>query len=309
MFSLYAPAKINWFLNVLGMRNDGFHEIQTLIQKISLYDVLTFSPSESLILETEASIPVKENLVYKAAMLLKERYEVKSGALIHLDKHIPAGAGLGGGSSDAAAALSGLNKLWSLDLSADELCRVAEHIGSDVPFFLYNALSYVHGRGERIEPCNVLKKLNILLVKPSFDISTAWAYKAFALMNKDSRRHEMAEDGMKHGVELTKKVEKVNNITHFIRKIERAEIRELAGIISNDLELIAIKNFPVIAEIKERLLDRGALFALMSGSGSAVFGVFDSPDSAEKACRAFDGFWTAAAETMIDEEKHLELRI
>ncbi len=143
MLTLKAPAKINWFLNIHGLRNDGFHEIQSLIQKVSLFDELTFSPSESLVVNSDAPIPMEQNLVYKAAMLLREKYKVNMGALIHLDKKIPAGAGLGGGSSDAAAALMGLNELWSLGLSMDELCRTGELIGSDIPFFLYNSLSYV----------------------------------------------------------------------------------------------------------------------------------------------------------------------
>ena len=300
MLTLKAPAKINWFLNILGLRNDGFHEIQSLIQKVSLFDELTFSPAESLVVNSDVPVPMEQNLVYKSAMFLREKYKVKRGALIHLDKIIPAGAGLGGGSSDAAAALMGLNELWSLGLSMDELCRTGELIGSDIPFFLYNSLSYVDGRGERVRSCKARKNINILLVKPSFHISTAWAYKAYAAEKENEQKHEPVTDGAEHSAELTKKAEKVNNIKLFIHKIEKAEIREIAGIVSNDLELIAIKNFPVIAEIKEKLLDRGALFSLMSGSGSAVFGVFDTKEIAEKASRLFDGFWTSVVETIVD---------
>jgi 4-diphosphocytidyl-2-C-methyl-D-erythritol kinase len=300
MLTLKAPAKINWFLNVLGLRSDGFHEIQSLIQRVSLFDELTFSPAESLEVNSDIPIPMEQNLVYKAAILLKDKYNVEKGASIHLDKKIPAGAGLGGGSSDAASTLIGLNELWSLGLSSDKLCKAAELIGSDVPFFLYNPLSYADGRGERVSACKARKKINILLVKPSFNISTAWAYQTYAAVKEDERKHEPVTDGAEHSAELTKKAEKVNNITLFIRKIENAEIRELAGIISNDLELIAIKNFPVIAEIKERLLERGALFSLMSGSGSTVFGVFDTKENAEKASQVFDGFWTSVVETIVD---------
>ena len=288
MITLKAPAKINWFLDVFGLRDDGFHEIRSLIQKVTLYDTLAFSPSNRIELRTDAPVPAEDNLVYKAAVLLKKRYDVKDGAMITLHKEIPMGAGLGGGSSDAAAALLGLNSLWSLDLSRDELCGIAGELGSDVPFFLYGPVSLALGRGERIVPRNALKTVNVLLVKPSFDVSTAWAYKKFS--------EKMSADTS----ELTKKPEKVNNIEHFIRSIERAELSDLADNVSNDLESVTIESFPVIAEIKERLLNHGAAFSLMSGSGSVVFGVFDSSGKAGEAAGAFDGFWTAAVQTIVD---------
>jgi 4-diphosphocytidyl-2-C-methyl-D-erythritol kinase len=279
MLTLKAPAKINWFLNILGKRSDGYHEIQSLMQKVTLYDQLTFDLSDNLILETGAPIPSEQNLIYKAAMLLKNRYGIDRGAVIYLEKKIPMGAGLGGGSSDAAAALLGLNKLWSLGLSTEELCRAAEELGSDVPFFLYGPLSYAYGRGEKLEPLSAQKPLSIVLVKPLFDVSTAWVYKNFAM--------------------LTKKDGKVNNIRHFIRNIERAELSGITGHISNDLESVTINSYPVIAEIKERLCNQGAVFALMSGSGSTVFGVFESLKRAEEASTSFDEFWTAVVETII----------
>ncbi|NOZ68199.1 MAG: 4-(cytidine 5'-diphospho)-2-C-methyl-D-erythritol kinase [Deferribacteres bacterium] len=249
-----------------------------LIQKITLYDTLTFAPAENLVLQTEAPIPTEENLVYKAAALLKSRYGIREGALIHLDKNIPAGAGLGGGSSDAAAALAGLNELWSLNLSAEALRRAAAILGSDIPFFLHGPLSFVSGRGENIIPCKAEKTLDILLVKPSFDVSTAWAYENFS--------------------KLTKKSGKVDNIEFTIRSIERAELDGITGNLSNDLETVTVESFPVIAGIKERLVREGALFSLMSGSGPTVFGVFESRSRAEKAAGAFDGFWTAVVQTV-----------
>jgi 4-diphosphocytidyl-2-C-methyl-D-erythritol kinase len=279
MLTLKAPAKINWFLNILGKRSDGYHEIQSLMQKVTLYDQLTFDLSDNLILETGAPIPSEQNLIYKAAMLLKNRYGIDRGAVIYLEKKSPMGAGLGGGSSDAAAALLGLNKLWSLGLSTEELCRAAEELGSDVPFFLYGPISYAYGRGEKLEPLSAQKPLSIVLVKPLFDVSTAWVYKNFAM--------------------LTKKDGKVNNIRHFIRNIERAELSGITGHISNDLESVTINSYPVIAEIKERLCNQGAVFALMSGSGSTVFGVFESLKRAEEASTSFDEFWTAVVETII----------
>jgi len=248
MLTLKAPAKINWFLNVPGRRSDGYHEIQSLIQKITIYDVLTISlleetspgglypeliPSDNILLETAAPIPLKQNLIYKAALLLKTRYGIEKGVMISLKKNIPMGAGLGGGSSDAAAALIGLNSLWSLGLSIEELSPMAEELGSDVPFFLAGALSFVQGRGEKIIPCNAREPVNLLLVKPSFEVSTAWVYENFAI--------------------LTKKEENVNNIKHFIRNIERAELSGITGGLSNDLESVTMNSYPVIAEIKEML--------------------------------------------------------
>ncbi|MEK7271581.1 MAG: 4-(cytidine 5'-diphospho)-2-C-methyl-D-erythritol kinase, partial [Nitrospirota bacterium] len=169
--SLKAPAKINWFLHVDSLRKDGYHNIKSLIQKISLYDVLTFEPSKDLTVITDARIQKEENLVYKAGVLLRNECRINTGAEIHLYKNIPVAAGLGGGSSDAALTLIGLNKLWSLELSTRELCGFAEQLGSDVPFFLYGQLALVEGRGEKITPIKAAKKYNLLLVKPHISIS------------------------------------------------------------------------------------------------------------------------------------------
>lgn len=292
MLTIKAPAKINWFLKVIGLRGDGFHEIQSLIQKITLFDALTITPSKDLTLRTDTSIPVEQNLVYKAAVLLKEKYGVKTGAVIQLNKNIPIGAGLGGGSSDAAAALRGLNKLWSLGLSVEELCEIAEQLGSDVPFFLHGALSFVHGRGEKIIPRVAVKALNILLVKPSFTVSTAWVYKELSAQN--------FKLNSSLSLKLTRKTDKVDNTEHFIRRIERADISDIAGAIPNDLESVTTNRYPVIAEIKERLLKHGAKFSLMSGSGPTVFGVFDSLKKAEDASQSFNDLWTAVVQTIIN---------
>ncbi len=304
MLTLKAPAKINWFLNVLGLRHDGFHEICSLIQKVALFDTLTFSEAGDLSLQTDAPVPTEENLIYKAAMLLKKEYKVGKGALITLQKEIPMGAGLGGGSSDAATTLLGLNELWSLDLSMDDLCGLAGRLGSDVPFFLYKSMALVLGRGERITSRNTLKKVSILLVKPDFGISTEWSYKKLS----ENRSMENKQAGVReinaytdNSSELTKKAGKVNNIEQIIRSIERTELGCLADIVSNDLESVAIERFPVIADIKIRMQNQGALFSLMSGSGSTVFGVFDTEAKTIVASKAFEGYWTAAVQTIIDK--------
>lgn len=284
MYSIEAPAKINWFLHVGGLRADGYHEISSLIQKITLFDRLSFSPSDVLALRCSDDIPEKENLVYRAAVLLRGTYGVKAGASIMLEKDIPAGAGLGGGSSDAASALAGLNSFWSIHAPKAELLKLAEQLGSDVPFFLYDSIALATGRGERLQPRRAGKQIDMLLVKPPVTVSTARVYKNYS-------PHE--------GRMLTKKAGKVNNIEHFIRKIERAQLNGLTDAV-NDLESVTIKSFPVIAEIKNEMRRQGAVLSLMSGSGPTVFGVFESARRAEEASRVFDGFWTAAVQTIID---------
>lgn len=294
MLTLNAPAKINWFLRVLGLRNDGYHEIRSLIQKVTLYDVLTFSISTDITLRSNLNIPVEENLVYKAMKLLKDRYNMRKGATIQLEKNIPLGAGLGGGSSDSATALIGLNELWSLHLSDGELSKIAEELGSDVPFFLHGSLSLVHGRGEKVTRCKPIHPLHLLLVKPPFDISTAWAYNSYRL--KDEKNLSLRR--------LTKKGDKVDNIEQFISCVEKADIHCISrhnNAALNDLEAVSLRAFQVIAEMKERLLREGAVFSLMSGSGPTVFGLFDSREKAEEASRSFGDFWIAVVETITEE--------
>ncbi|MEE8328877.1 MAG: 4-(cytidine 5'-diphospho)-2-C-methyl-D-erythritol kinase, partial [Thermodesulfovibrionia bacterium] len=276
MLTLKAPAKINWFLNVLGRRDDGYHDIESIIQKISLYDFISFWPSEDLTLKTELQIPTEQNLVYKAAVLLKKTSGVSAGAKIRLNKNVPVAAGLGGGSSDAALTLIGLNKLWSLGLSCSELNVLAEQLGSDVPFFLHGPLAFVNGRGENVTDYRSIKSINILLVKPPVSVSTRWAYE---------------------NLKLTKRTSKVNNITLFIHAIRKGELQGTSSF-HNDLEPVATKTFPVIADIKERLLREGAILSMMSGSGPTVFGVFESAREAGKASKAFKDCWTAAVQTI-----------
>ena len=303
MLTLKAYAKINWFLKILGRRDDGFHEIESLIQKVSLHDVLKISPSDKLSLKADGGIPEKENLVFKAASLLKSTYSVKTGAHMDLHKNIPVEAGLGGGSSDAAAALMGLNKLWSLGLSPDSLSEIAAKLGSDVPFFLYGPASFSYGRGEKLTPCRAIKRLHILLVKPPFEVSTAWAYqnlKTTGLLKKGDH-HTEKSGHLSHDLpKLTKKTEKVNNIKLLIRNIEEAQFSAISGSDLNDLESVTSREFHVIDEIKDLLLELGAVFSLMSGSGSTVFGVFRSREEAEAASKEFRRFWTAAVHTITD---------
>ena len=178
-FVLKTPAKINWFLSITGKRNDGYHNILSLMQCIGLYDELTFEQSDGLDLISDMDISPEENLVFKAASALGKRVSCDKGAKISLKKNIPSGAGLGGGSSDAACTLKGLNMLWKLKLGSTELSSIAAEIGSDVPFFLQGPCALIEGRGEILKPLKVLFPTVLLLVKPSVSVSTAWAYASY----------------------------------------------------------------------------------------------------------------------------------
>jgi len=283
MFTLKTPAKINWFLSVLGKREDGYHEILSLMQSISLYDQLTFGYSDRIEVKTETNIPLEENLVYRAAVLLKEKLSVNKGAVITLRKEIPVSAGLGGGSSDAACALSGLNRLWELGLKDEELIKFGGMLGSDVPFFFKAPIAVVRGRGEIAARLKAVSRHIIVVVKPALGISSKWAYSEMSKLLP----------------ELTKRD---NNIKLFCQALETQDFKSIALMMRNDLELPVIREFQVIGEIKDRLLDMGAEASLMSGSGPAVFGVFGSRGKAKDAAKAMQpsvlGGWSRVVETI-----------
>ncbi len=277
MLTLLAPAKINWFIYIPGKRDDGYHEIRSLMQRVDLSDRLTFEPADSLSLDSDCPIPVAENIVWKAALLLKEHTGAERGARMTLRKNIPSEAGLGGGSSDAAAALLGLDRLWGLGLSQAELSMLGAKLGSDVPFFLGPPCALVSGRGEQTMPVGLERPLDLLLVKPSFGVSTGWAYRSIARYSG-----------------LTKAEE---NIKLFIRALKDGELDRLEALGENDLEAGVLPAFPEIGRIKTALREEGALYTRMSGSGSAVFGVFPDGQMARKAASRMD-WWCVAARTV-----------
>jgi 4-diphosphocytidyl-2-C-methyl-D-erythritol kinase len=279
MFTLKTPAKINWFLSVLGKREDGYHEILSLMQSISLYDHLTFEHSDRIEVKTDADIPLEENLVYKAAVLLKEKLSINKGAVITLRKEIPVSAGLGGGSSDAACALLGLDRLWELGLKDEELIKFGGMLGSDVPFFFKGPIAVVRGRGEIVAGLEAVSKYIIVIVKPALGVSSKWAYSEMSKLLP----------------ELTKRD---NNIKLFCHALERQDFKSIALMMKNDLELPVLREFQVIGEIKDRLLAMGAEASLMSGSGPTVFGVFNSREKAEDAAEAMRPFWSRVVETI-----------
>ncbi|PKL51538.1 MAG: 4-(cytidine 5'-diphospho)-2-C-methyl-D-erythritol kinase [Nitrospira bacterium HGW-Nitrospira-1] len=274
--SLKAPAKINWFLSVLNSREDGYHNIVSAMQCVDLFDLLSFEEDEDIHVLSDLDIPDKANLVHKAAALLKAVSSYKYGARIELKKNIPVAAGLGGGSSDAASALIGLNRLWGLNFDKGTLMRLAAGIGSDVPFFLGGPLALIEGRGEKVTELNAEGSAVILLVKPDVPVSTPWAYSSY-----------------KTG--LTKKPV---DIKLFCQALGRKDFTFLRHTVFNDLEDVVVRKYPVVGEVKRILLENGAVFSLMSGSGSAVFGVFHSIEEADRASKNLQGKWCRVVRTL-----------
>jgi len=279
--SLRAPAKINWFLRVIAKRKDGYHDIQSLMQCVALYDIITCKPSDTVDVVCDMDIPMRDNIVYAAASRLKNYASCREGAVIEIEKHIPSGAGLGGGSSDAATALAGLNLLWGLNLTNSELGDLAKEIGSDVPFFFNGPFALVEGRGDRIRPLKIRSSAVILLVKPQQSVSTAWAYAAFD--NKNSQSGEDSTSGpLKHG-KLTKKP---IDIKLFCQALDERNQEVLRTMLVNDLEGVVAGQFPAVREIRNKLGETGASVSAMSGSGTTVFGVFRTREMAEKSAEA-----------------------
>jgi len=287
--SVKSPAKINWFLKVIGKRDDGYHNITSMMQCISLYDTLVFEHADTIEVVSDLDTPFDNNLVYKAASLLKQYASCRKGVKIILQKGIPVGAGLGGGSSDAAYTLSGLNMLWGLELNDEELSSIGTEIGSDVPFFFNGPFAIVEGRGEKVSPVKLNSSTVLLLVKPPVSVSTAWAYASFDKLN-DSR--------------LTKKS---IDIKLFCRTFKKRDFASLSTMLSNDLEDVIIDIYPVVGEIKNRLLERGAAISAMSGSGPTVFGVFESKEEALSASKEMGSNWCRVVTTITSDKLKVRL--
>ncbi|HEY2341730.1 MAG TPA: 4-(cytidine 5'-diphospho)-2-C-methyl-D-erythritol kinase [Chthoniobacteraceae bacterium] len=249
---LLAPAKINLTLEVKGRREDGFHEIESLVAPISLFDTLEFARSDRDGLSfscDDPSLPTgDDNLVVKAAKLFCQRFHVPPNLRIDLRKKIPHGAGLGGGSSNAAATLLGLNQLFEKALSREALCECAAQLGSDVPLFVFQSAALIRGRGERVEQVDFPHALPLLLIKPSFGVPTPWAYSRW----RDSRE---------------------------IPGVPYARQEFSWGTLVNDLERPVFEKYLFLADLKSWLLVQPeAEGALMSGSGSTVFAVLRSKE-------------------------------
>ncbi len=271
MLFLKSPAKINLHLRVLSKRPDGYHEIATIFQAIDLCDEMTLDVAKDGIRMQSHGFPIPEgetNLAYRAAALMMEHYNPGIGVRITIDKRIPVAAGLGGGSSDAATTLFALNKLWGLNLGLEKLREHAAALGSDVPFFLSGPAAAGRGRGEILSSLPPVKGVCLVLVVPNFEITAAFAYSVLNLG-------------------LTKKADDISIIQSSIRK---GKINHWGPLLSNDLELAIFERYPIIEQIKTELLEKGkARAALMSGSGPAVYGLFDEESSAREAVEAVKG--------------------
>jgi len=268
-FTLPSFAKINLNLRVLGKRPDGFHELFTVFQTVSLHDSISFSGDERLTLTSDrAFIPTGEkNLIIRAAKLLQRRSGLKLGSKMHLVKRIPSPGGLGGGSSNAAAALIGLSRLWGLKLSAAELHGMAAELGSDVPFFLYGGTAIGTGRGTEIEPADDIQNGKLLIVTPNIRISTA---SAFAELGAESLTTVDA------------------NRILIVCRLEAERLDLSRSVLRNDIEAAVFAAHPEIERVKRTLFELGAVNALMSGSGASVFAVFEKEETRQTALKALD---------------------
>lgn len=270
-----APAKVNLTLDVVGKRPDGYHDVAMLLVRLSLHDKVTVALTDSA--RVAVACPGldlaagEENIAARAARLFFEHTGCRTGVDIRIDKRIPAAAGLGGGSSDAAAVLLALNDLLAAGLSRAELQSLGVRLGADVPFFLCGEMAaWATGIGERLEPWRGLPPCWLVLVNPGFAVSTAWAYQTLRLT---------------HPPRTTK-------IPRFPERVA-----DLVPLLHNDLEAVTSARHPEIAGIKARLLAAGALGALMSGSGPTVFGLFAGQAEAESAAAQLadgTGWWAAA---------------
>jgi 4-diphosphocytidyl-2-C-methyl-D-erythritol kinase len=267
-FSLAAFAKINLDLRVLGVRADGYHDLRTIFQTLALHDTLTFEarPGAFAIACTDPEVPTdRRNLIWKAASVLwrmvgARRGDTPKDVVVHLDKQIPTEAGLGGGSADAAVTLVGLSRVWELDVDMPTLCRLAARLGADVPFFLVGGTALGLGRGDDIYPLADLPRAPVVIVRPSFGVSTAEAYQWF---DTEPRRTARTAPRLKLP----------DGWPQWARSLR------------NDLEVPVSKHHPTIGRIKHTLMDAGAVFSAMSGSGSTVFGLFERSDAARRTAR------------------------
>lgn len=269
--SLKLPsfAKINWFLRVLGKREDGFHDLCTVFQMVSLHDNLNFSESDSLTLTcSNRFIPTDErNLIVKAAKSLQNKFQITKGARIHLEKAIPAPGGLGGGSSNAAVALLGLATIWNLKIDFEELCALGSELGSDVPFFFYGGTALGTGRGTEILPLDDTAEDHLLIVTPNIDVSTA---EAFAGLNAPRLTNETSE----------------SNLQICLNRAFALDLRQSE--LTNDFEQSVFQTAPEIGRVKRTLIELGARRALLCGSGASVFAVFDNVETRQTAEQAIE---------------------
>lgn len=260
---LKAYAKINLGLDVLGRRPNGYHDVRMIMQSIGLYDRLTLKKmreDEISLSSNMATLPNNEhNLVYKAIRLMKEEYQITTGVKAELEKRIPVAAGMAGGSTDAAAALIGMNRLFDLHLSRERLMELGAKLGADVPYCVMGGTALAEGVGEILTPLKSMPKCYILIAKPGISVSTRFVYENLEI---DKLSYHPDIDGM-------------------MESIEADDLTGITDRLSNVLETVTEKKYPIITKIKNAMLESGAMNSLMSGSGPTVFGIYADKESAQ----------------------------
>lgn len=263
---LTANAKINLGLDVLRKRPDGYHDVRMVMQMTGMYDQISLSPSKKPGIRLSVNLPYipanENNLAYRAAKLLMDEFEITDGLSIRLMKFIPVAAGLAGGSTDAAAVLKGVNKLFHLGLSGEELMRRGKEIGADVPYCVMGGTALAEGIGEILTPLPDMPQCSILLAKPAISVSTKEVYGA---LRADFIENHPDIDGM-------------------LEALRAGDLKGITDRCSNVLEDVTAPNYPIIREFEAEMKNSGALASIMSGSGPTVFGIYDNYDAA-RACR------------------------
>lgn len=265
-----AYAKINLGLDVIRRRPDGYHEVKMIMQTVGIYDSLTFRKSEKpgIFLATDKEeLPCDgKNLIYRAAELIKNTYHVKEGVEITLKKRIPIAAGMAGGSTDAAAVFHGLNELFLLGMSLEDMKELGVKIGADVPYCLMGGTALSEGIGEILTPLPAPPEAYLAVAKPDINVSTKFVYEN---LHADTLSFHPDIDGMAEA-------------------LKKGSLKGITDRMGNVLETVTIREYPVIAEIKEKMLENGGENALMSGSGPTVFGIFKEKENARRACEAIE---------------------
>lgn len=286
-----APAKINLSLDVLSKRDDGYHEVSMIMTMIDLADRLEMRelPGDSIVISSQAGyIPLDEkNLAFQAARLIKERYRVSKGVYIHLDKKIPVSAGLAGGSSDAAAALRGLNRLWQLHISNQELRELGAELGSDVPFCVSGGTAIATGRGERLEFIQALPACWVVLAKPPIKVSTADVYRQLKLNGADDR----------------------NRTQQVLAAIQAGDYSGVCDALGNRLEDVTLRLYPEVNQLKSMMLRLGADGALMSGSGPTVFGLVSKESKVFRIYNGLRGFCKEVYAVRVLGQPHIPMML
>lgn len=262
---LKALAKINLGLDVLRKRENGYHDVRMVMQTIYLYDNVMMTRTEEPGIHLETNLPYlpvdEKNIAYKAAKLLMDEFQIKEGVSIKLDKHIPVAAGLAGGSSNAAAVLVGMNRLFRLGLSQEDLMKRGVSLGADVPYCVMRGTALAEGIGEDLSALMPMPKCYVLIAKPPISVSTKMVYEALD-----------AKEIVEHP-----------DIDGILEGLSKQDLKQVASSMGNVLECVTIEKYPIIADIKAAMMEAGALNAMMSGSGPTVFGIFDDRKTAKEA--------------------------